>query len=885
MGETGLGKAFFSIRATLDKLDGDLEGARQKVEGAMNKIGKVALAGLAAGLLGLGAAFAGLGNFAFQAGKTIDAAYDGIRSSTGATGERLDDLQKSFNDVFASVPADAEVVTDVIATLGARTAMTGQEITDLGISLTQLAEITGGDAKTQTELYTRVLGDWSIANEDAATTLDMVFSASQATGTSVDSLMSSVVQFGSPLRLMGFSLEESISLFGKWEKEGVNSELVMGSLRIAAGKFAAEGKPLRESLLATFDAIKSNTNESEALAMAMDIFGARAGPDMAAAIREGRFELGDLATALQDSEGAINDTMWATADFGEKMTLLKNRATLALEPIGTAMLDVAGKVMDFLLPAFDKLLPTIEQVSGIVAGAIGSFVDFVGKIANGNDPIESLADLITEIGAAFGMSSIEAGNLTNTIMGVIEQVQGAITSIQDFLEPILVFIASNVQASDVLIALGAAIATVVIPAIASVIAAAAPLIAVFVGVIAVVALVRTAWEENWGGIQQKTAAAWEQIRPLLEQLWTWLQINVPLALEALRVFWVDTAWPAIQNAIAVAWPVIEAIFVSVRDWIIGTLIPTIKIWYVQWTTVWWPQIQQTMEIVWPVIEAIFKELKDFVINTLIPTIKNWHAEWQDRWTKIQQVIDTIWPVIKTTFEAIVSFVVDTLIPTIQNLYAKWQENWTSIKTVLTNVWTPIEGIFKELGRWVNDNIVPWIEDLYEQWTTIWWPQIQKAIEDMWRVVEPIWKGFEEWLEKKLPRIIQEIQTKFEEVMNAISNAVSPVKDMWGGFTGAVSDFWSWISSHTFTFKISLPDLPDWAIPGSPLPIHTAWKNFAEDADRIFPTLNAGMLAQIPVNDATSSISNAYQYTIQAATPLATSDELAREVRLLEMMHQ
>lgn len=122
-------------------------------------------------------------------------------------------------------------------------------------------------------------------------------------------------------------------------------------------------------------------------------------------------------------------------------------------------------------------------------------------------------------------------------------------------------------------------------------------------------------------------------------------------------------------------------------------------------------------------------------------------------------------------------------------------------------------------------------------------------------------------------------------MDGIDKAVGPVKELWEKFIEAVKDFFDWISSHTFTFNINIPDLPDWAVPGSPLPIHTAWKKFSEDADHIFPTLNAGMMAQAPSYETENNQAINYNYEINASTPLATSDDLAREIRLLEMLHQ
>ena len=52
-------------------------------------------------------------------------------------------------------------------------------------------------------------------------------------------------------------------------------------------------------------------------------------------------------------------------------------------------------------------------------------------------------------------------------------------------------------------------------------------------------------------------------------------------------------------------------------------------------------------------------------------------------------------------------------------------------------------------------------------------------------------------------------------------------------------FWDWIKGKVFDFQINLPDLPAWALPGSPLPIHTAWKAFGAEMDRIGGQLAGG----------------------------------------------
>lgn len=374
MSNFSLGEAILGTGVDLEGLRDGLGQAESHSKGAIGKIGDVLKTGLTAAVAGIGlavaGAVAGFGVAAFKAGQELDAAFDNIIIKTGATGAELDSLKTDFKSVFTSIPTDAESASSVLAILNTRLGLTGDTLTELTKPLLEATRLLGGDAKTNTELFTRVVGDWGVAQGDATKVLDQFFAASQNTGVGLDGLMGKVVQFGAPLRLMGFSLQDSIALFAKWEKEGVNSELVMGSLRIAAGKFADAGLPLRDSLLATFKSIKDNTDGSAALAEAMDVFGARAGPDMAAAIREGRFEFEDLLKTLDDSQGAILDTAAATADFGERWTVISNKITTALEPLGMAFLDVASTVLDSLMPILDKALPVVTAFMGSLADGI-----------------------------------------------------------------------------------------------------------------------------------------------------------------------------------------------------------------------------------------------------------------------------------------------------------------------------------------------------------------------------------------------------------------------------------------------------------------------------------------------------------------------------------
>lgn len=398
---TELGSAQIPIRATLDKLDKDLDAAHSKVEGKLGNIAKSAgklVGGAVLGGIGLlVGGITAIGVAANGAAMQMDDALDTMQIKTGATTERMDALRTVLEDVAKNTHTGAtiDVISGALAELDAKLEVSDEDLYNLTTRITDLSQMTGGDAAKNASAFARTLGDWDVPAEEGTALLDKMFVATQNSGIGFDRLSQLMVQFGAPLRNMGFTVEDSIALLSKWEKEGVNTELVMSSLRIAAGKFAKAGKPLRESLLATFETIQNTTDSSEALALGMEVFGARAGPDMTAAIREGRFAIDDLLVMMDDAQGAIEKTARATEDWPEKWARIKNKVTIAIAPIGEALMGMAGTVLDHVEPAFDNLGPWIEEhivpAFEKISGAIAIF--FQG-IDNGKGPLESFKDVL-----------------------------------------------------------------------------------------------------------------------------------------------------------------------------------------------------------------------------------------------------------------------------------------------------------------------------------------------------------------------------------------------------------------------------------------------------------------------------------------------------------
>jgi TP901 family phage tail tape measure protein len=316
------------------------------------RFGKAIIGGVAI----VGAGLAATGAALYKVGAVFDDVTDSIRVGTGATGKALDSLVASAKRVGSNVPADFKDVGVALADVNTRLGHTGKPLEEMTSQFLELSRITKTDVAANIANVSRVFGDWGVEADKQSESLDYLFKVSQSTGIGIDSLSQKVVQFGAPMRQFGFSFEESAALMGKWEKEGVNTETIMGGLRAGLGKLSKAGKDPVEAFKDVTSAIQGAGSSGEATAIAIETFGQRAGPDLAAAVREGRFDLEELMGTLDASSETIMSAGEQTMDFSEKWAVFKNRALAALEPVGTKVFDFAGVMLDRLAPAFEKAI-------------------------------------------------------------------------------------------------------------------------------------------------------------------------------------------------------------------------------------------------------------------------------------------------------------------------------------------------------------------------------------------------------------------------------------------------------------------------------------------------------------------------------------------------
>ncbi len=327
---------------------------------------------------GVVAAFTGL----YQVGGIFDDITDTIRTGTGAQGEALDGLVQVAKNVGTAVPASFDQIGSTVADLNTRLGLTGETLTTVSAQYLEAGRILGEDVDINAT--TAAFNAFRIAGDDVSGAMDAMFQVSQATGVGMNDLANGIGRAAPALQNLGFGFEDSIALLGSLDKAGLNSQQVMGSLSKGLVTLAKDGEQPAiafERVTGELQGFVDKGDTAAALDLAGKIFGTRGAAQFVGALQSGVLNMDNLMAAT----GATGDTILGvaaeTADFAEEWTIFKNKALVAIEPIGTAIFNVLGKGMAFVNSLFDgapdlagtfaPLLSTFAEIGQIIWSSLG----------------------------------------------------------------------------------------------------------------------------------------------------------------------------------------------------------------------------------------------------------------------------------------------------------------------------------------------------------------------------------------------------------------------------------------------------------------------------------------------------------------------------------
>jgi TP901 family phage tail tape measure protein len=423
----GKKKIFSTVVSLAGAVDPSLGKAAKAATDALGNINlkAVAVAAAAGGIaVAVGKAVFEAGKYLADLGGQFDGAADAIRIGTGATGDALDALNADFDEVYKSVPTTMEDAALAIADYNTRLGLTGEELQGLSVQAIQVSDMLGDDLGTVIEESSQAFQQWGVDSADMAGKMDYVFKVSQSTGKGFSELMASVQSFGPQLQDMGYSFESAAALIGQLDKAGVNAEEVMGAMKKSVGALAKQGLSASDGLAMYYEAIRSAGSETEAASVAAEIFGARAGSTMAAAIRNGSLAAGDFAEEMLASGESIGGAAADTYDFAENLQLFKQNAEVALRPLANTVFDSLNALMPPVMRLMETLGPAIAEVTDVIAPLVTELFDGLMPAIEGILPI------------VMGIAKNVVSKLLPPVMRIINAVLPALMTIVEALLPV-----------------------------------------------------------------------------------------------------------------------------------------------------------------------------------------------------------------------------------------------------------------------------------------------------------------------------------------------------------------------------------------------------------------------------------------------------------------
>jgi phage-related protein len=458
----------------------------------------------------------------------------------------------------------------------------------------------------------------------------------------------------------------------------------------------------------------------------------------------------------------------------------------AMDAAGTAAEQAAVRNQTFKF-AFDSLKGSLETIQIIIGSALlPVLTDLINNtlIPGANAVMEFSQAFLTAFSEASEFTSTfseQVGAAIDTLMGVtdsigpFQQLGIAISDVGrwvgDNLTPILATLATAITGFVVPAIYAWAMAqwTTAIPAAIATVTAMLPFIATVLAIAAVVGLLVAAWTNNWGGIQEKTAAVWAVLQPILAQLWDWLGVQLVAAGVALAAFWTGTLWPALQVVGAFIMDTIVPVLAQLWDWLGVQLVAAGVALAAFWTGTLWPALQA---------------VGAFITGTVIPA-------FSQIWTWLSTNIPAAIAAVVTAFNWVVTTVteiVNAVVTGWNTVVTTTTTTWNSIVTTVMGYVTTIQTAI-QTGLYVVTTIVQAIWNTIVLLTSIAWAAIMTAI-------QPVL----DWFSTTIGPAITAVSDSVSAGWTALSGAAATA---WSAVSSAVSTAWDAISGTVSTVAASV----------------------------------------------------------------------------------
>ena len=599
-----------------------------------------------------------------------------------ANQQEMKALEKAARDLGATTRYSAAEVADGMTFM----AMAGFEVNEIVGAMPnvlQLATAASLDMASAADISSNILTGYGLQVEDLARVNDVLVAAMTNANVDLRGLGEAMKYAGPIASGMGVSFEEAAAAIALMGNAGIQGSMAGTSLRNALKRLAAPtGKAAKLVKQLGLDAavaadgsidlvktvrileghLKDGMDQAELTALAIQIFGDRAGPAMAALVAQGGDALENFIRDLEKSEGVaaetadrmnkgLNAQLRALKSAWEELALtigdtgVLNNATGAVSTLTEALREFTNNLKDkgFWSGLFQSIAGTIVEWSGFLVDTFFAIVQKVG----------------TFVASIFGPDF--AAEFEQHVQEIRSIIEGVVTAIGNWIrgEPI-------------------------------------------------------EWESLFSGLFESGretkalfADIWTAIKGITAKTWIWITETASAAVEGVKAVWQGISeffsilWQGIVAGITWLGDTIIAIGTGIADFFLGMwasitgtsgqAVSAIQgYWqsFVAWLFTTFPQIPQLITLVVQIIQRLWSLAVQQAMSILIGIIQIWETISEGVLSIVDSMVNTIvtyWTLIVITAETILAGIVAVF----EGIWAAVAGALTSLAGIIIEAWSSL----------------------------------------------------------------------------------------------------------------------------------------------------------------------------------------------------